>query len=304
MANHVCIIEVIIMFAETFPSFVSRIENLSIPLFPGIVRAVDAILVDRSSKNNRNGALDEIKRRALDPTAPQVMVFPEGTCGNSNVLFRFNKGPFSLGKPVQLVCFKYPYRFYNPCYNGRCVGGNELGDIILRCCCQFVNRIDVHVLPVHSPTEEEKTSTPLGLLYASNMQKRMAQELNCQTSNATKKMYDEVLQTFRRIERNSVSKQGDSEWTSLLRKSSPTTSPSASPKRRKKENEENEEHEGHRRDSAADEFMGATEERKDTECVDGDVWWPWTAYSNVVEKLKELRAARSSSSSSASDKNE
>ena len=144
-------------------------------LFPGIVRAVDGILVDRSNKTNKNAALDEIKRRTLDPTAPQVMVFPEGTCGNSNVLFRFNKGPFSLGKPVQLACFKYPYRFYNPCYNGRCVGGNELGDIILRCCCQFVNRIDVHVLPVYHPNEEEITSTPHGLLYASNMQRRMAQ---------------------------------------------------------------------------------------------------------------------------------
>ena len=100
MAKHVSLLEVIILFAETFPSFVSRIENLSIPLFPGIVRAVDGIIVDRSNKSNKNGALDEIKRRALDPTAPQVMIFPEGTCGNSNVLFRFNKGPFSLGKPV------------------------------------------------------------------------------------------------------------------------------------------------------------------------------------------------------------
>ena len=103
------------MFAESFPSFVSRIENLSIPMFPGIVRAVDAILVDRRDHNKKEyGALNEIKRRALDPLAPQVMVFPEGTCNNTNVLFRFNKGVFSLGTPVQLACFKYPYRSFNP----------------------------------------------------------------------------------------------------------------------------------------------------------------------------------------------
>ena len=127
MSNHVCLIEVLVMFAESFPSFVSRVENLSIPMFAGIVRAVDAILVDRRNHTKRNGALNEIKRRALDPLAPQVMVFPEGTCNNTNVLFRFNKGVFSLGKPVQLACFKYPYRSFNPSYNGRCVGGNELG---------------------------------------------------------------------------------------------------------------------------------------------------------------------------------
>ena len=292
-------------------------------LFPGIVRAVDGILVDRSNKTNKNAALDEIKRRTLDPTAPQVMVFPEGTCGNSNVLFRFNKGPFSLGKPVQLACFKYPYRFYNPCYNGRCVGGNELGDIILRCCCQFVNRIDVHVLPVYHPNEEEITSTPHGLLYASNMQRRMAQvggavgawcrgallrwradlllfwcvllmgcclcclyclllawgiqELNCKTSNATKKMYDEVLATFHQIERNSVSKQGDSGWTSLLRRNNKHNSGGGSPRGPTEEHPV--------MDSG--ELGGGKEE-----CVEGDVWWPWEAYANVVEKLKEMRATK------------
>jgi len=28
------------------------------------------------------------------------------------------------------------------------------------------------------------------------------------------------------------------------------------------------------------------------ECVEGDVWWPWEAYANVVEKLKEMRATK------------
>jgi len=90
------ILILLVMFAESFPSFVSRVENLSIPLFTGIVRAVDAILVDTKNKIK---PLDEIKRRCdMDIHAPQVMVFPEGTCNNSHTLFRFNKGLFSLGK--------------------------------------------------------------------------------------------------------------------------------------------------------------------------------------------------------------
>ena len=77
-----------------------------------------------SASSTGNAALDEIiKRLSMDEGGlntmnnnkthyvPQVMVFPEGTCGNSNVLFRFNKGPFSLGKPVQMACFQYPYRY-------------------------------------------------------------------------------------------------------------------------------------------------------------------------------------------------
>jgi hypothetical protein len=175
---------------------------------------------------------------------------------------------------VQLICFKYPYRHYNPCYNGRCVGGNELGDIILRCCCQFVNRIDVKVLPVYKPTKDEIGTKPLGLLYATNMQKRMAQELDIKTSNATKKDYDEILQTFHQVERNSVSKQGNSEWTSLLRRtsrvpndsSSKNTSSNTSPSAKSSLNSNNKE-----------------------DCVEGEVWWPWEAYSNVLETLKEMR---------------
>ena len=53
VGNHFSLLEVIVLFSVTklqnraFPSFVSRVENLDVPLFGGIVRAVDAVLVNR-----------------------------------------------------------------------------------------------------------------------------------------------------------------------------------------------------------------------------------------------------------------
>ena len=67
MGNHVCLIEVLVMFAESFPSFVSRVENLSIPLFAGIVKAVDGILVDRTAdKMNKKIKLSKKGERCFD----------------------------------------------------------------------------------------------------------------------------------------------------------------------------------------------------------------------------------------------
>ena len=61
-------------------------------------------------------------------------------------------------------------------------------------------------------------TVPLGLLYSKNMQRRMAQELNCKTSNATNKMYDEALTKFHEIERKTAYRQGNSAWKSMFKR--------------------------------------------------------------------------------------
>ena len=203
------------------------------------------------------------------------MIFPEGTCNNSNTLFRFNKGPFSLGKPVQLACFQYPYRSYNPAYIGRALGGNELGDVILHCALQFVNRIDVHVLPVYYPTREEIESEPKGQLYANNMQRRMAIELGNNTSDATRKDYDAALQRFNEARRNETERR-----------------------RAKQRGRVSGLREGRRGarvgqggDGAAEGGVYATTTGRraaaPTRAGSGKVWWPWTAWDSVLQQVRK-----------------
>lgn len=234
--------------------------------------------------------MQEITRRVFDESvggAKQVMIFPEGTCGNSNTLFRFNKGPFSLGKPVQLACFLYPYYSYNPAYIGRCLGGNELGDIIVRLSTQFVNRIEMRILPVHYPTEEELTSEPAGMLYAQNMQREMARELGCNTSDATRKEYDAAQESFNKARREH---ELELEEEARLKCAQGTELQGGGPAAGSPGECTLSDAAGVLREASAGAPVGGN---KASDCVQGEVWWPWTAYTNVLHKVKEMRDAAS-----------
>jgi hypothetical protein len=180
------------------PSFVSRVENLTIPLFRGVVAASDAVVVDRDAAASRTKTLDAIKRRASDEHATQLLIFPEGTCDNQLTLFQFKKGAFEPGEPVQLVCFRFPYKHFNPAWTGRAVGGNDAWDLLLRMWSQFFNRLEVRFLPVYFPSEEEKRDP---ILYAKNCQNIMAKVLGCKTSDAT---YADYVDAYKRFTKKNV----------------------------------------------------------------------------------------------------
>ena len=184
IGNHVCVIEAICMFCHVadMPSFVSRIENLSIPFMRGVVQSCDGISVDRDAAASRTKTLEAIKERATNPKTCQLMLFPEGTTSNQLTLFQFKKGAFEPGMPVQMVCFKYPYKHFNPCWTGRPCGGNDMIDMLVGLACQFSNYLEVMVLPVYEPTHEEKNDA---LTYASHCQQMMAAVLKENVSDAT-----------------------------------------------------------------------------------------------------------------------
>eukprot|EP00760_Papus_ankaliazontas_P031581 PhM_4_TR5345/c2_g1_i1/m.32602/K13510/LPCAT1_2; lysophosphatidylcholine acyltransferase / lyso-PAF acetyltransferase len=194
VGNHICLVEVIVLFIESgMPSFVSRLENLGIPLFSGLIRATDSILVDRADPKSRENTLEEMCRRGRDPTAPQLMVFPEGTCDNQRALFQFKRGPFEPQCPVQPVCFKLPYTHFNPAWTGQMTGGNDLMELVYRMLCQFVNRCEVRFLPPYIPSEAEKKDS---ILYASNVRDVMACQLGIPVSEATFEDYKEAGKAY------------------------------------------------------------------------------------------------------------
>lgn len=194
VANHSCVIEVVLMFMTNgFPSFVSRRENTKVPLFSTVCDVANAILVDRDAVTSRKQTLDAIITRATNPRAPQLMIFPEGTTGNQRTLFRFKKGAFEPGQPVQMFAFSFPYKHFNPCWTGRAVGGNNFSDVILRLCSQVVTHAEMRALPVYYPTAEEKADP---ILYADRCQAMMAAVLRESVSDATFKDYEAAEKNF------------------------------------------------------------------------------------------------------------
>jgi 1-acyl-sn-glycerol-3-phosphate acyltransferase len=74
-------------------SFVSKIENNSLPFFPLVTKACQAILTVRKSKDSRQQAIDQINERArsTDRHVKQLLIFPEATTANNRVrLWKIN----------------------------------------------------------------------------------------------------------------------------------------------------------------------------------------------------------------------
>jgi hypothetical protein len=184
VGNHSAgIIEVLLLYvAARCPSFVTRIENITLPLFAGIAHVSRAIIVDRDLRTSRERTMRDIQERLREPAGGQLMIFPEGTCDNGLALFRFNKGAFVPGLAVQPVLFHYPYAHFNPCFTGEATGGHELPALMWRTACQVCNRAEVKYLPVYHPSEAERQDP---LLYASNVQALMASHLHVPVTDAT-----------------------------------------------------------------------------------------------------------------------
>lgn len=207
IGNHICMIEVIALYLlADMPSFVSRVENLTLPLFRGLAAASDAVIVDRDAAASRSKTLDAIRKRANDSNATQLLIFPEGTCANQLALFQFKKGAFEPGVPVQMVCFRFPYKHFNAAWTGRASGGNDAWDLLLRLWSQFVNRLEVRFLPVYIPSDAERADP---VRYAKHCQQVMADIVGCDTSDAQFANYVDAAKEFNR--RNIVN--GDSNAT-------------------------------------------------------------------------------------------
>ncbi|KAJ1633674.1 hypothetical protein T492DRAFT_979072 [Pavlovales sp. CCMP2436] len=183
VSNHVGLIEVLLLYrAARCPSFVTRIENISLPLFAGVAHVSRAIVVDRGMRASRESTMREISKRAHESCATQLMVFPEGTCNNQHCLFRFNRGAFQPAVPIQPVIFNFPYASFNPCLTGEATGGHELPGIMWRTASQIVSRVEVKYLPPYAPSAAERADATL---FAGNVQALMASHLHVPVTDCT-----------------------------------------------------------------------------------------------------------------------
>ena len=83
---------------------------------------------------------------------------------------------------VFLALWCCSYWSFNPTFTGRSAGGNDMIDLLFRCCCQFSNRMVVKVLPVYTPSAEEQEHP---IVYGNNIQRTMAAVLKLPVSDAS-----------------------------------------------------------------------------------------------------------------------
>lgn len=103
IANHVSWFDIPAMI-DALPhyGFVAKRELEKIPLFGAAARAVGVIYIDRENRKAAFGAYEDAASKIRD--GQPVLVYPEGTRGDSYSLRPFKKGPFVLaigsGAPI------------------------------------------------------------------------------------------------------------------------------------------------------------------------------------------------------------
>jgi 1-acyl-sn-glycerol-3-phosphate acyltransferase len=103
IANHVSWFDIPAMIAALpHYGFVAKRELERVPLFGAAARAVGVIYIDRENRKAAFGAYEDASRRIRE--GQTVLVYPEGTRGDSYTLRPFKKGPFVLaigaGAPI------------------------------------------------------------------------------------------------------------------------------------------------------------------------------------------------------------
>uniref|UniRef100_A0A8C8RIA1 Lysophosphatidylcholine acyltransferase 2 n=1 Tax=Pelusios castaneus TaxID=367368 RepID=A0A8C8RIA1_9SAUR len=167
VAPHSSFFDGIVCVIAGLPSIVSRLENLSAPVFGTILRSLQPVLVSRLDPDSRRNTINEITKRATSGGQwPQVLIFPEGTCTNRSCLITFKQGAFIPGVPVQPVLLRYP-------------NNKQLCAMTL---CQLFTRVEVEFLPVHVPTEEEKRDPTV---FANRVRDTMAIALDVPVTDHT-----------------------------------------------------------------------------------------------------------------------
>eukprot|EP00301_Raphidiophrys_heterophryoidea_P016468 c26046_g1_i1.p1 GENE.c26046_g1_i1~~c26046_g1_i1.p1 ORF type:complete len:415 (+),score=77.94 c26046_g1_i1:64-1245(+) len=191
--NHIAILEYFTLFAMNCAiSVVSRRENIDNIALRSAAKNLQAISVDRNLTDSKRSALVQISERAKsrDPKVLPLLVFPEGTCGNQLCLFKFSKGAFVAGEPLQPILLRFDYKHFNPSWTAWEFDGTDFLDLQLGNLCQFVNKIEIKCLNVYYPSEAEKANPDL---FAENVEKLMAMSLGVPRSEATFEYYREVL---------------------------------------------------------------------------------------------------------------
>ncbi|KAG0595563.1 hypothetical protein M758_UG177100 [Ceratodon purpureus] len=179
VSNHVTFADPLFLFFRHLPVIVTAYENLNLPIAGAITKAMQAIAVDRLSRESRHHASGAIKRKAMCNDWSHVMIFPEATTTNGKLLVSFKAGAFTPGYPVQPILFRYPHVHMDPCWVAE---GPAIHWLLFRLMTQFHNFMSVEYLSVIHPTVAE-TKNPVQ--FGERVRLTMARAMNTSVTNHT-----------------------------------------------------------------------------------------------------------------------
>jgi lysophosphatidylcholine acyltransferase/lyso-PAF acetyltransferase len=193
VSNHISFADPVFIFYRHLPVIVTAHENLLYPVAGSIMKAMQAISVNRISEVSRRNASGEIKRRAMCNDWSHLMIFPEATTTNGKGLVTFKTGAFTPGYPVQPMVIRYPHVHLDPSWVAE---GPHVVLLLFRLMTQFHNFMEVEYLPIIYPTFQEQKNPRM---FADRVRLTMAKALNVMV---TEHGYEDAALAVEAVNRN------------------------------------------------------------------------------------------------------
>jgi lysophosphatidylcholine acyltransferase/lyso-PAF acetyltransferase len=193
--NHVSWLDAFVLVWLAAPSGVALEFNKNIPILSHAVRALQTVYIP--NKKSGVGVTSLLLKRTQDPLYgspsgfPLLVIAPEGTCSNGRCLLTFRTGAFVLQRPILPILFKYKCRYHNPAWTL-----NNIVFNFLRLLCQFVNYLDVDIMPVYNPSPAELNDPQL---YTGNVRALMAETLGVPMVNQSRSDYVALVKAGVRV---------------------------------------------------------------------------------------------------------
>lgn len=120
VANHTSLIDLFILNKDyNFSCIGQRHGGLAGVLQDLLMAAQDHVWFDREEGNDRRVVTRLLREHVSNGAKEPMLVFPEGTCTNSEYCVMFKKGSFELGTAVHPIAMKYRKRFGDPFWNSQ-----------------------------------------------------------------------------------------------------------------------------------------------------------------------------------------
>lgn len=173
VSNHMTLVDGAFLIYHTGACGLSAIENSRRAVISTLANALNTIWVDRAAGGSNT--VDNLRRIASDPAGRQILIFPEGTCGNGTTINSFKTGAFAPLKPVQPVTLRYRFHHFDPSW---CNIGPTLNELLLYMMLSWYNVLEVTYHPPQAPSSTEAPKS-----FAMNVQSSMARALGVRISH-------------------------------------------------------------------------------------------------------------------------
>jgi 1-acyl-sn-glycerol-3-phosphate acyltransferase len=102
MSNHLSWADIVALFIAlpTTPGFLAKRELMRIPFLAQALRSGGHVLIDRAKRGDAMAALERAGAQVRNGNT--VLIFPEGTRGDSDTIGAFKKGGFHLARAAQV----------------------------------------------------------------------------------------------------------------------------------------------------------------------------------------------------------